>query len=215
MKQQLLDAVRGFGDRKVLVIGDVIADVYTIGTTSRISREAPVIILEFDSERVFLGGGGNAAANARAYGADVMLAGAIGDDQAGQTVVELLDRSGIDAECLIRAKRTPTAVKTRILAGGRHTSRQQIVRLDKCPRVNLDESEQLDLLTRVDRKAQEVDAIIISDYGHGLVTEELFQAVRQTASSRGIPITVDTRYDLQGTPVLLHRRPMRPRSRTS
>ena len=196
MKQQFLDIVDGFGAQKVLVVGDVIADVYTIGTTSRISREAPVLILEFDSERVFLGGAGNAAANTRAYGAEVMIAGAIGDDQAGRTVIDLLSESGIDAEGLLRTGSAATAIKTRILAGGRHTSRQQVVRLDRCPRTSLDESEQQDLLVRIGRKAQEADAIIISDYGYGLVTEEVFKALRQTAARRGIPITVDTRYDL-------------------
>lgn len=196
MSTRLLEIIGRFKKTTVLVVGDLIADVYIVGNTSRISREAPVLILEFDSERVFLGGAGNAANNARACGAKTYLAGAVGVDAHGDAVWAKLQKQGIETDAVLRSDAVNTSVKTRILAGGRHTTRQQIVRLDKCPSLNIDEDTRADLLKRLEKAALNADAIIISDYGHGLVSDEAFRTLLSIANDRNIPITVDTRYGI-------------------
>ncbi len=194
--KKLLDIIRRFDSATVLVVGDLIADVYIVGNTSRISREAPVLILEFDSERVFLGGAGNAANNVRSCGARTLLAGVTGTDTHGDAIRVELQRRRIETDAILQLPDVNTSIKTRILAGGRHTTRQQIVRVDKCPSLDIDEEARSDLLDRIEKAAQNTDAIIVSDYGHGLVSDELFAALRRIAKERDIPITVDTRYGI-------------------
>jgi len=196
VKRRLLEIVQGFKDVTLLVVGDVIADVYVLGNTSRISREAPVLILEFDSEHLFLGGAGNAANNVHACGAKTFLAGVVGKDAQGDAVWNEALRRGIESDCILRLEGVHTLIKTRILAGGRHGARQQIVRVDRCAASGLDDKARSELLDLVQRAAQIADGIIISDYGHGLVSDELFQAVRGIAVERDLPIAVDTRYGL-------------------
>jgi len=196
MNSRLLDIIEHFENTTVLVVGDLIADVYIVGNTSRISREAPVLILEFDSERVFLGGAGNAANNVRSCGARTFLGGVVGTDAHGDAVCADLDRQGISSDTILRVRGVNTSIKTRILAGGRHTTRQQIVRLDKCHSLDIAEETRSDLLGRIEKAAQAADAIIVSDYGHGLASDEVFGALRRIADERDIPLTVDTRYDI-------------------
>ncbi len=196
MKRRLLETIHRFKDVTVLVVGDLIADVYVLGNTSRISREAPVLILEFDSEQVFLGGAGNAANNVRACGARTFLAGVVGKDAQGDAVWGEAQRRGIESDALLRLGGVHTSIKTRILAGGRHRARQQIVRMDRCAAPRLDDKARSAFLDRTQKAAQVADGIIISDYGHGLVSDELFGAVREIAEQRDLPIAVDTRYGL-------------------
>jgi len=197
MNSRLLDIIKRFENTTVLVVGDLIADVYIVGNTSRISREAPVLILEFDSERVFLGGAGNAANNVRSCGARTFLGGVVGTDTQGDAVCAELDRQGISSDAILRVSGVNTSIKTRILAGGRHTTRQQIVRVDKCPSLDIDEEARSGLLGRIEKAAQNADAIIVSDYGHGLASDRVFRALSRIANERDIPITVDTRYDIR------------------
>ena len=197
MNNRLLPIIERFEHTTVLVVGDLIADVYVVGNTSRISREAPVLILDFDSERVFLGGAGNAANNVRSCGAHAFLAGVIGTDGYGDAVCAELEKRGISSDAILRVDTVNTSIKTRILAGGRHTTRQQIVRVDKCPCLAIAEEARSDLQDRIEKAARNADAIIISDYGHGLVSDDVFQALLRVANERDIPITVDTRYDIR------------------
>lgn len=195
MQHRLTELIQQFDSKSVLVVGDVIADVYLIGTTSRISREAPVLILDFESERIFLGGAGNAANNVRACGATTMLAGVVGSDARGEAVRAELESVGVDGRAVLALHGMQTAVKTRILAGGRHTTRQQIVRVDHCPTISLSRDEQSELAGRIREAAQQAHAIVISDYGHGLVAHGLFEVLLGLARDRQIPIAVDARYD--------------------
>jgi len=129
-----------------------------------------------------------------------MLAGVIGQDTHGDDISDLLSQTGIDGGAVLPLDTTRTAVKTRILAGGRHTTRQQIVRLDRCPEVALSDDDQQRLARLIEERAAEADAIVISDYGFGLVTDEIFRRLLNTAKRRSIPITVDTRYDFPKYP---------------
>src|SRR2546425_9070554 len=126
-KERLLALVDGFSSRRVLVVGDLIADEFIYGEVARVSREAPVLILKYDATEVVPGGAGNAANNVAALGGRAMLAGLVGDDVEGRRLVAALPKT-VDPRQVVRAKQYRTPIKTRILAGGVHSAKQQVVR---------------------------------------------------------------------------------------
>ena len=116
-RTRLHSLVANFANKRVLVIGDMVADEYLIGKPKRIAREAPVLILELDEERTIPGGAANVAVNARALGAEVFLAGVVGDDLPGQRLRQAIDNLKMHQEGLVTDAHRPTSTKTRILAG--------------------------------------------------------------------------------------------------
>ena len=128
--ERLLTLVQAFRGRRVAVIGDLLADEFIYGRVERVSREAPVLILRYDQTIVVPGGAGNAASNTAALGGQVALAAIVGQDGAGKRLVESLAR-GISRASLVRADGYDTPLKTRILAGGIHSAKQQVVRIDR------------------------------------------------------------------------------------
>jgi rfaE bifunctional protein kinase chain/domain len=190
----LTDALR---DRKVVVVGDIVADEFVYGKVARVSREAPVLILEYDSTEVVPGGAGNAANNVAALGGRAILVAVVGRDVPGRRVVAALHRR-VDSRYLQRVAQAPTPVKTRILAGGIHSAKQQVVRIDRgmaqpvAPSVRQAfEKATLEAVIRG-------DAVLISDYGSGLITPAFVERVRQTLrqATVPIPILIDSRYRL-------------------
>src|SRR5262245_28671074 len=129
-KERLLAVVDGFGNRRVLVIGDIIADQFIYGEVARVSREAPVLILKYDATEIVPGGAGNAANNIAALGGRARLAGIVGTDVEGRRLLASFAQ-GVDRAGVVRAHRYQTPVKTRILAGGAHSAKQQVVRIDR------------------------------------------------------------------------------------
>ncbi len=125
--QSLIDA---FGATRVLVVGDLIADEFIYGEVARVSREAPVLILKYDTTEVVPGGAGNAASNVASLGARAVLAGMVGTDGEGKRLLAMFPRA-VDTTQVVRAKHYRTPVKTRILAGGIHSAKQQVVRIDR------------------------------------------------------------------------------------
>src|SRR5712671_6176323 len=138
-KERLLGLVDGFSSRRVLIIGDLIADEFIYGDIARVSREAPVLILKYDGTEMVAGGAGNAANNAAALGGRARLAGLVGADAEGRRLLASFHR-GVERTNIVRAKSYRTPVKTRILAGGVHAARQQVVRIDRDTGWPLDES---------------------------------------------------------------------------
>src|SRR5436853_5031262 len=130
-KEQLRSLVADFADKRVLVIGDMVADEYLIGNPTRIAREAPVLILELGEERTIPGGATNVAVNARTLGAEVFLAGVVGDDLPGQRLRHAIGDLGMHQEGLVTDASRPTSTKTRILAGSPQIVQQHIVRIDR------------------------------------------------------------------------------------
>src|SRR5437588_807069 len=126
-RERLLALVDGFSSRRVLVVGDLIADEFIYGHVERISREAPVLILKYDATEIVAGGAGNAANNVAALGGRARLVGAIGADAEGRRLLSSFHRS-VDCTRVLRARTYRTPVKTRILAGGVHSAKQQVVR---------------------------------------------------------------------------------------
>jgi rfaE bifunctional protein kinase chain/domain len=194
---QLLGLIAALRGRTVAVIGDVVADEFVYGRVARVSREAPVLILEYDSTEILPGAGGNAANNVAALGGRATLASVVGRDEPATRLLKSLHRR-VDTRAIVRAAGRRTAVKTRILAGGIHSAKQQVVRIDRG--VN----QQADAKTRVafERAAlaamTTADAVLVSDYGSGLVTPALVSRLRAVLRREGhpIPMLVDSRYAL-------------------
>ncbi|MBI1846235.1 MAG: bifunctional hydroxymethylpyrimidine kinase/phosphomethylpyrimidine kinase, partial [Candidatus Rokubacteria bacterium] len=180
----------------IAVVGDLLVDEYLFGKPSRISREAPVIILTFTEREVLLGGAANAAHNVHALGARVIPIGVVGRDRGGEELLALFHRAGIATDGVLTEAGRSTPVKTRIMAGGYPATRQQVVRLDREPAGEVSPTTEDALLARLTDLAAEADAIVISDYGYGTVTPRVFERARSIARERDAVITVDSRYDL-------------------
>jgi len=198
-KERLLALVDGFSSRRVLVIGDLIADEFIYGDVSRVSREAPVLILKYDATEIVGGGAGNAANNVAALGGRARVAGIVGTDSEGRRLVASFER-GVERQHIIRSRAYRTPVKTRILAGGIHAARQQIVRIDRESGWPLDETISAALAKRIEPVVDGCDAVLLSDYGSGLVTPMLAAAVERAVAKRSrrrpIPVLLDSRYRL-------------------
>lgn len=189
-------ALAGMEGRRILVVGDLVADHYLFGRPARISREAPVLILRWEGEEIVPGAAGNAAQNVRALGGEVYLVGAVGDDPAGRALLAALEARGIELDGVIRTGGWPTATKTRILAGGGKTVRQQVVRIDRQAAEALAPPVREALAREAAALLPRVDACIISDYGLGAVGPEMRQALLGTRGGDRPPVAVDARYDL-------------------
>jgi rfaE bifunctional protein kinase chain/domain len=194
---QLLALIGALGDRRVAVIGDVVADEFVYGRVARVSREAPVLILEYDSTQVVPGGAGNAANNVAALGGAAALVAVVGRDEPGRRVAAALHRR-VDQRRLIRAAGRETPVKTRILAGGIHSAKQQVVRIDRGVHGDFDERTHRAFERVALAAALEADAVLVSDYGSGLVTPALVSRLKSSLRDAGVPmpVLVDSRYQL-------------------
>src|SRR5262249_31363744 len=174
-----------FAGRRVVVVGDLIADEYLFGKPARISREAPVLILRWSDREVRLGGAANAAHNVHALGAEATAIGVLGRDGAGDEVEALFRRAGMSTATLIRARDRLTPVKTRIMAGAYQSTRQQVVRLDRDPEAPLSPDAESLMLDRLRTLGEGADAFLVSDYGYGTVTARVFDTVLEIAGARG------------------------------
>src|SRR5579864_3966126 len=123
--------LESFPDQHIVVVGDMVADEYIFGTPGRISREAPVLVLEYTGRRLVPGGATNVAVNLRALGATVSVVGVIGDDTPGRELIGALESLGVDTLGLVVDAQRPTSTKTRVIGGGAQVVRQQMVRIDR------------------------------------------------------------------------------------
>jgi rfaE bifunctional protein kinase chain/domain len=198
-KARLLSLVDAFGARRLLVIGDLIADEFVYGQVARVSREAPVLILRYGATELLPGGAGNAANNVAALGARVMLAGMVGRDREGTRLLSAFPRT-VNSTQVVRASEYRTPVKTRILAGGIHSAKQQVVRIDRDPDWPLDAAVSRAFARKLRPGLAECDGVLLSDYGSGLITPELASGIRQIVAKRSrrraVPIVIDSRHRL-------------------
>lgn len=196
--RQLLEAAR---HSRILVIGDVMLDQYIWGRVTRISPEAPVPILEFDHESLMPGGAANVARNLTALEAPAELLGVIGKDDSARKLLQLLDEQRVGCDGLIALKSRHTCVKTRIIA-----HQQQVVRLDRETREDIDASTIQRLVKLVENRTDRLDAIIVGDYAKGVVTQALLDALKHLCRERGIWLSVDPKpshaLDLSGLSLL-------------
>jgi len=194
--KKLMEAAGRFQGRRIVIVGDVITDEYLYGKPARISREAPVLILRFTDREARLGGAANAAHNVHALGAAAVPIGLLGQDPAGDEAQRLFERAGITTDGLVRAPGRLTPMKTRIMAGGYRSTRQQVVRLDREPDGGVTADVEIRLIERLKALGAGADAFLVSDYGYGTVTPRLYEAVLALGRQRQVPVTVDSRYDL-------------------
>ena len=191
---RLIDALPG---RRVAVVGDVVADEFVYGRVARVSREAPVLILEYDSTQVVPGAAGNAANNVAAMGGSALLASVVGRDEPARRLIQAL-HPRVNPRMLVRPARRATTVKTRILAGGIHSAKQQVVRIDRVGGGALDAATRQAFFRAAVSAALRSDAVLVSDYGGGLVSPAMVTTLRAEVKRAGhpVPILIDSRHRL-------------------
>jgi rfaE bifunctional protein kinase chain/domain len=188
--------VRGFAGRRVLVVGDLVADQFLFGEIGRVSREAPVLILRHERTETAPGGGANCVMNLAALGARAAVVGCVGDDEAGRALVERLARAGVDCSGVITLRGARTTTKVRVLAGHAHAPRQQVIRVD----YENERRADAETLARVERLVRErfdgADAVVVSDYGYGVAAGGAVEFLRAAAHAGDKPALVDSRFRL-------------------
>ncbi len=198
--QKLLDIVDRFPGTRVVVWGDFILDAYLLGTTRRISREAPVLILKYSSSEFGLGGAGNALHNLWALGAKPIPVGLVGADESGENIIDFLKTRRIPTSGLIVRRGHQTPVKTRVMAGEENTRKQQILRIDRESEAPLTTEFRQALRARLLQALSHAEALLVSDYNYHTVQAEVFQALRPALRRSLVPVTLDSRFHLLDFP---------------
>lgn len=189
-------AMRLAGHR-IMILGDVILDEYIFGTATRMSREAPIPVLELIEKRFIPGGAANPAANIVSMGSAALQVGIIGEDHPGEILRDVTAERGIRIEGLLSTAKRPTTVKTRIMAQMGLRFPQQVARIDTLTRNQIDPETEKQLLDFVSGHIADVDAVLMSDYHTGLLTPSLVDAVRGMARSAGVLISADAQGSLE------------------
>jgi len=193
---RLCELVRRMAGRRVAVIGDVIADQFVFGEIARVSREAPVMIVNYKATETVPGGAGNAAANIASLGGAATIVSLVGRDRPGRSIVRTLGARGVDTSGVVARRAYATPTKVRILAGLAHSPKQQLIRIDQEPERGASANYADELIARALVAVDNADAAIVSDYEYGTAGSELVTALHERASARGIPVLVDSRYRL-------------------
>lgn len=173
----------------VLVVGDLMLDVYLRGAASRISPEAPVPVVNVKEEWRAVGGAANVASNAAALGARVDVVGCVGRDGAGMELTAELERLGIDARGVWESESRPTTVKTRVLV-----QHHQVARYDRESEEELDDRAVAGVLDRIDALAGEADVLVLEDYNKGVLTRDVIRGAIAIAERHGVPVIVDPKF---------------------
>jgi rfaE bifunctional protein kinase chain/domain len=194
--EELIKYINKFRAKRIMVLGDLIADKFIIADPERLSREAPVLILKHQQEKILPGGGANAAANIASLGAEVDLLGVVGDDLAASALKEELNQLQIITAGVFKDASRPTALKTRILAGGDQIVRQQVVRVDKIKSFDISSDLKEKLLSYLENNLAESDAVLFSDYGNGIFNQDSTAQFVKAAAAAGKNSAVDSRYQL-------------------
>ena len=191
----LADCVEQFSSKTIVLFGDFVADEFQYGEISRVSREAPVLILRHRETNLVPGGGANAARNLASLGARVVPVTAVGNDAAGDALIGHFRSLSVSVTGILRVKGWTTPTKTRFLAGWAHAVGQQVLRVDREPQSPLSASVHRKLQEMLQAKLRSAHALAVSDYGFGVATPAL---VRQASRKRKdkVPITLDARYNL-------------------
>ena len=191
-----INSLKKFNKINILIIGDMVADVYLKGNISRVSREAPVLVLEHAGEKVVPGGAANVVHNVATLGGQAFAVGLIGNDKAGSGLRDILNDKNVETTGLIIEENRPTITKTRIIAGGSATVSQQIVRIDqemKSPILSQTEESFINILKQVIDK---IDAVVLSDYGSGMLSDKIRSFIIESCQEKNIKTIVDSRYDI-------------------
>ena len=186
--------VEAFPKVTVTVLGDLVADEFVFGEISRVSREAPVLILKHRDRKVVPGGGANAIYNLADLGVNVLPVGVVGDDEPGKLLLRAFRHKRIPVTGVLKDKTYSTVTKTRILAGFAHTAGQQVVRLDREPADVPSPHLRRELILAARQYLRASDALLVSDYGYGAASPNLLNAIREKRGIDKVPVTLDSRY---------------------
>jgi rfaE bifunctional protein kinase chain/domain len=198
---KLAEIVRNhFGKKRVVILGDMVADQFLHGTIARVSREAPVFILNHDMTDTRAGGAANAAANISALGGEAVLIGFRGNDENGLLLAQELERSSVDCRFIVSDDSLRTTTKVRVLGGQQHAPRQQVIRIDYAHREPIAGELYEQLEQHLIAGCEGADAIIVSDYNYGAAKPEIVDAARRLAVEKGIPLIIDSRFGLEQFP---------------
>ena len=195
-KDRLLALIDAFSNVRVLCAVDLVADEYVYGQISRVSREAPVLILDYDETRIVPGGGANAVNNIAALGGRPFAIGMVGKDPAGRDLIAALRNSKVDVTAVRCDPDYHTPTKTRILAGGVHSGKQQVVRIDRKTRVSMTREIHKHLDGAVKDLLPGADVVMVSDYDYGFITPDFSNALARRAASLGKQAVLDSRYSI-------------------
>jgi D-beta-D-heptose 7-phosphate kinase/D-beta-D-heptose 1-phosphate adenosyltransferase len=187
---ELLKLISLFKNQTVLIVGDTMVDKFIWGKVERISPEAPVPVVEVTKETEALGGAANVASNIAALGGNALVVSVIGEDITGKTLIKIFSEKNIKTDYLVYNPHRPTIVKTRIIA-----TSQQVVRVDKEVKGAFEKATELKLLKNIEEAMAKVNAVIISDYGKGVVCLNILKKTIALARKYKIPITVDPKVD--------------------
>ncbi len=184
--RRITEIISGFGDARVLILGDIMLDEYMYGSVDRISPEAPVPVVNISSSKILLGGAANVAANICSLGGEALLLGTVGDDEAASKISQLLKSEKISDDLLVTDLTRRTTIKTRIIAHG-----QQIVRADREDRHEVNPDIEKEIISRFLSVADDIQAVIISDYGKGVINQSLLEKLMSVCLEKNIFVAVD------------------------
>src|SRR5918999_2497992 len=197
MSEQLQRLARSFAGRRVVVLGDLVADQFVYGEISRVSREAPVLILRHERTETVPGGAANCAANLASLGARAAIVGTVGDDAAGRALLERLGEMGVDCAGVAVLPGAQTTTKVRLLAGHAHSMRQQVIRMDYEPAAPAGGSAGARIAERLRLACADAEAVVVSDYNYGVAGAEAVEVLRASFVGGGRqPVLVDSRFRL-------------------
>jgi D-glycero-beta-D-manno-heptose-7-phosphate kinase len=193
----LAETVERFASKKVVLFGDFVADEFQYGEILRVSREAPVLILKHRETHLAPGGGANAANNLFALGAQVSAVTVVGQDEAGDALIQYFRQKGMDISGMVQAKGWTTPRKSRYLAGWTHTVSQQVLRVDREPGSAPPEKSLMQALAKLKGRLRSADAMAVSDYGFGVASPQVLRSALQ-GTKRSLTVSLDARYELNG-----------------
>ncbi len=189
-KKNLIKIINNFKNKKILVVGDIMLDKYIWGNVERISPEAPVPVVEVVKETQNLGGCGNVAHNITSVGAESYLVTIVGNDIYAEELKKMLQQRKVNIDGIFVDAKRPTTVKTRIIAHN-----QQVVRVDHESRFQIDSHIFNKIKNYILDIKNQIDAILISDYGKGVITKGLLSFLIKLAKIIDVPITVDPKIE--------------------
>ncbi len=194
--KSLLTYLKDFKKAKIMVVGDIIADEFLVGKPERLSREAPVLILRRNDQKILPGGAANAAYNISSLEGVTHLVGVVGEDRSGKKLKKILVENNINITGIFSTKNRPTSLKTRVLAGGEQVVKQQVVRIDHLEQEDISKKLQDKIILHIKNNISEIDGLLLSDYGNGLFSSEMKKSLINLGREKGKFVAVDSRYDL-------------------
>jgi len=194
----LSDTIREvFPDKKIVIVGDLVADQFLYGTITRVSREAPVFILRHNETETLAGGAANAAVNVATLGGEAILIGIVGRDSNGEALLKELEKSKVNCQYTVSSDEYRTTSKVRVLAGQHYAPRQQVIRIDYENSETIDGGLQQTLKENIRSAVADADAVIISDYNYGVANSDTAEIAVRLAKDKKIPLLVDSRFRLK------------------